>query len=570
MMGRSTTAGIFLAACLIHGWPSHAVAQTANAAPGGVDASAELSRARHVLNRLTFGPRPGQAQRLVRDGIDSWIEQQLHPHSIMDSAAARALVGCNAWTDPVDIAAAGMAGMYSVQDSTTTNGMTMRRVFISASGLRLLPRDSARRVRLFGELYLDNGQFVACRLARVESSEQQLLEVLTDFWHNHFYIAASGLPSRGTLVEWDRAVIRPHALGRFRDLLGAVAHSPAMLAYLDNAVSGAPPDQPTLTEYVRARAPETTQTVRPTGGLNENYARELLELHTMGVDGGYTQRDVIEVARAFTGWTHSNARALRPVAARQLPRFVFDSSRHDAGSKLVLGHTLPQGRGIEDGEAVLDVLARHPATARFIARKLAVRFVSDAPPQALVDRAADVFLRTDGDIREVVRTIVTSEEFNSPAFHGAKVKSPLEFVLSMRRALAAPVDTAAEVIDLLIALGQAPYSREAPDGWPEIGTKWLDTGGLVARLNAAIAVANGDFPSIPVEAWPHWRELLGQPREKQADVIIETLLNGRASAETRTALLTARPDNGTAAKADQAVLRRMLAIALGSPEFQRR
>jgi uncharacterized protein (DUF1800 family) len=400
---------------------------------------------------------------------------------------------------------------------------------------------------------------LACRLARVEASDQQLLEVMTDFWQNHFSVFGGKVPSRESIVQWDREVIRPNALRRFRDLLGAVAHSSAMLEYLDNAVSRA-------------------------GRLNENYARELLELHTLGVDAGYTQADVIAVARAFTGWSHNvrgrvSIETSKGVTIEVYPRqqvdsaqtFVFDSTRHDAGEKLVLGRTLPPGRGLEDGEEVLDLLARHPSTARFIARKLAVRFVSDSPPEALVERAAATFTRTDGDIREVVRTIVTSPEFFSPDVYGAKVKSPLEMVLSARRALAAPVDTAAEAIDLLIALGQPPFGRETPEGWPETASGWMNAGAIVARIDVAVRISRGDYPSIPVESSPAWNRLVNRPFDEQVDGVLETLFSGRSSPELRAALVAARPpaDQDTADVRELA-LRRLIALALGSAEFQRR
>ncbi|MGH7467153.1 MAG: DUF1800 domain-containing protein [Longimicrobiales bacterium] len=545
----------------------------------------------HVLNRLTFGPRPGDVERVRKMGIERWIDQQLHPETIKDSAGAAALVGCPLWADTTGPAAQG-----TLMQVRGPNGVQMIRVSIGS--LRLMKRDSARKLGPRGQTFLDNGQLIACRLARVEASERQLLEVLTDFWLNHFSIYSPKLPQRTIIVEWEREVIQPHALSRFRDLLGAVAHSPAMLSYLDNVTSGATTEYPTLTEYVRARNTGTAPVIaqRPVfglnTGLNENYARELLELHTLGVDGGYTQEDVVAVARAFTGWSRSAfvpvvmrgtstqvttqrlANELRSAPASVIPgtTFAFDSARHDAGPKVVLGHTLPAGRGLEDGEDVLDLLARHPSTARFIARKLAVRFVSDSPPDALVDRAAATFLRTDGDIREVVRTIVTSPEFFSSDVHGAKIKSPLELVLSTRRALAAPVDTAAEVVDHLLDMDQPPFGQLTPEGWPETGADWMNARTLLARLKFATNVGSGRFAAIPIEAWPAWRVLSNQPFEKQMQGVILTLLHGRASAELRAAMMSLRPKAADAVttEARQLALRELIALALGSPAFQRR
>jgi uncharacterized protein (DUF1800 family) len=555
---------------------SVAVAQTATSSANAA------ARAAHALNRMTFGPRPGDVDRVLRMGLDHWIDQQLDPASIVDTAAARALAGFSPWTDSVRTVAAELSGPIVFQtESAATNGSSSGRMVsfvVIGTVLQSVTRDSARRAGNLGKVYLQNGKLLAGRLTRAEASDQQLLEVMTDFWENHFSLFGNKVPGRGTLVEWDRAVVRPNALGRFRDLLGAVAKSSAMLHYLDNALSTVDSAHTTLAEYTQSKAagPPTTRRLRAGAGLNENFGRELLELHTLGVDGGYSQRDVIEVARAFTGWTHSQisaeGRTAFPRAGGPAPSFFFDSTKHDADAKTVLGVPLPPGRGIEDGEAVLDILARHPSTARMIARKLAVRFVSDAPPAALVDRAAATYLRTDGDIREVVRTIVTSPEFYSADAIGAKVKTPVELVLSMRRALSAPVDTAAEMMDLLIALEQPPFGRLTPEGWPEIGSAWLNVGAMKTRLEIASRVAQGDLPSIPVESWPAWKTLSVETFDKQADGVIEGILNGQVSARTRAALLSARPAGGdlAAAEARQTALRDLIALALSSPEFQRR
>ncbi len=522
------------------------------------------ARAAHVLNRLTFGPRPGEVDRVVALGIDRWIDAQLNPETINDTAKANALNGCQLWTLPLEEA---------------------RELILRSPGFRLITRDSARKLR-GGSAVLADNQLIGCRLARMESSDQQLLEVMTNFWENHFSVYGRTMLSRIAVVEWDRAVLRPHALGRFRDLLGAVAHSPTMLHYLDNALSRASTDRPTLPGTVQP-PPDLTPDVPilTSTGLNENYARELLELHTLGVDGGYTQTDVIEVARALTGWTHTRAAYPAFVAAMRVKgssslrivssadaRFAFDSTWHDAGEKTVLGHTLPAGRGLEDGEQVLDILARHPATARFIARKLAVRFVSDSPPESLVERAAETFLRTDGDIRSVVRSIVTSPEFMAPAAYGAKIKSPLELVLSTRRALAAPVDTAAEAVDLLINLKQTPFGYLTPDGWPETGDGWMNAGALIQRMSLATSIGYSELPSIPLEAWPAWKTLSAQSFEQQVDEVIGTLLHGRAAPQLRAAFLASAPVGSQAntPEARERALRRLIALALGSPEFQRR
>ena len=285
----------------------------------------------------------------------------------------------------------------------------------------------------------------SAKLARAVVSERQLDEVMVDFWENHFSVYSGKGQTRLFLASYDRDVIRPHALGRFRDLLEAVAKSPAMLFFLDNWESAADSLHPTLAaarqpargRFAGIRRPAIGRfPPRPAGaaapkrarGLNENYARELMELHTLGVDGGYSQKDVIEVARALTGWTMN-------------PRdgeFVFRPEMHDAGQKVVLGRTLAAGRGIEDGEDVLDIVARHPSTARFITRKLVRHFVSDSAPPALVDQCASVFTKTDGNIRETLRCIVTSPAFFSRSASRPTVKSTFEVVASAMRVMNAP------------------------------------------------------------------------------------------------------------------------------------
>ena len=551
------------------------------------NSAAERARAVHVLNRLSFGPRPGEVDRVLALGVDRWIDGQLRAESTLDSAAMRALDGCPIWTEPVEDALLSANGRNASVVMTSGNDGVMRqvvRVAISPA-LLLIPRDSAMRLRSPGN-YLANSQLIGCRLARVEFSEQQLLEVMTNFWENHFSVYGRLMPGRGFVVEWDRVVLRPHALGRFRELLGAVAHSAAMMNYLDNDVSSVDDKHPSLAEHLRVQAINTIPTYVGRRGLNENYGRELLELHTMGVDAGYTQQDVIEVARAFTGWTQTEVgRKARVISGRVPPRkprfvkgtevdvpaFFFDSTMHDAGPKLVLGHALLPGRGMEDGEEVLDILARHPATARHIARKLAVRFVSDAPPEALIERAAATYLRTDGDIREVLRTIVTSPEFFSPAIYGAKVKTPIELVLSARRALGAAPDTAAQVVDLLIKLDQTPFGHVAPDGWPETGAPWLSAGAMMKRMDLAISIGRGQLQSIPLTSWPAWRTLSNQSFDRQVDGVLQTLLNGQAALGLRNSLLANRPKQApiTPEEREQS-LRELVVLVLGSPAFQRR
>ncbi|MEO8334859.1 MAG: DUF1800 domain-containing protein, partial [bacterium] len=420
-----------------------------------------------VLNRLGFGPRPGDVAKVRAMGVDEWIALQLAPDRIEDGAADRILTSYEMLGRPtrdlVGMYEQGQIAIRRQQKAMAQQGDTSDKKDMRAELLNDNPelRNQIRQnQRILGDVQ-------SAKLARAVSSERQLQEVMTDFWENHFTVFAGKGLVRIFISAYDRDVIRPQAMGKFRDLLGAVAKSPAMLFYLDQWQSAADSMHATLAaarqqrpnarriagrnaptgltmeqfdklpraaqmtsdqrSRVAAMTPEqrlqfVQQRVQQAGqkrGLNENYARELLELHTLGVDGGYTQQDVIEVARSLTGWT------MNP---RQNAEFVFNPQIHDAGQKTVLGHVLPAGRGIEDGEAVLDIVARSPQTARFIARKLATRFVSDNPPKELVERAAQTFMKTDGDIREVVRTIVTSPEFFSRSAYRSKVKSPFELV----------------------------------------------------------------------------------------------------------------------------------------------
>jgi uncharacterized protein (DUF1800 family) len=386
------------------------------------------------------------------------------------------------------------------------------------------------------------------------------------------------MPTRFTLAVFDRDVIRAHALGRFRDLLGAVAHSQAMLFYLDNSESQADAAHETLGELQRirkARSAAQVEQIRAAAknrrqGLNENYARELMELHTLGVDGGYSQQDVQEVARALTGWTIDNP--------RMGGTFVFRPEWHDADVKHVLGHTLPRGRGEDDGEDVLDILARHPSTARFIATKLARRFVSDDPPPALVARLAERFRETDGDIRQVMAVLVTSPELYTRQAYRAKVKTPYEVVVSTMRAMEALPDTTPRSAQLSSQLGEPMFGRLTPDGWPEIGLSWLNSGAILQRINFGMAAVSGRVPGVALDRWSPAATLRREPYSEQVDGVIATLLAGEVSPETRRILLEGRNAltgeqagaNPPRVRPSPVPLAQLVGLALGAPEFQRR
>ena len=498
-----------------------------------------------ALNRLTFGARPGDAQKVRAIGLDKWIDQQLQPEKINDDAMNAFVSRYSALNQDQN----DLLTQYAQQQrerrvvkrdrADSTKAMSAED---NAMLMQLRQQQNSRRQVVT--------QLQSSRVARAVASERQLQEVMTDFWENHFNIyAAKGAPEPYYLVDFDQNVIRPHALGRFRDLLEAVSRSPAMLFYLDNARSMADSTQPTLAGGGRReaggvrrgirgifgpmRAPvqrPPQQQQRQRQGLNENYGRELLELHTLGVDGGYTQQDVINVARAFTGWT------IKPPA--QGSGFIFRPQVHDAGEKVVLGHRLAAGRGEEDAEDVLDILAKSPATARFISFKLARRFVSDTPSKALVDHAAQVYLRTDGDIREVLRAIITSPEFFSQqAFH-SKVKSPFEVVVSAARALNAAPDSTPRSAQVIAYLGQPIFGHQAPNGWPETGEAWMNTGAILNRINFGMAAAAGRLPGVNARALPALDTIGSAPRDKQVDAVVATVLNGMVSPDTRAVLLS--------------------------------
>ena len=429
----------------------------------------------HVLNRLTFGPRPGDVEKVRAIGLASWIEQQLHPERIDDAAATALLPALEpppASADPQE--------------------------------LRRFARQQIQS--LAGE-----------KILLATYSERQLQEVLVDFWFNHFNVYAGKGRTAEYLAQYEREAIRPHVFDRFRDLLEADAKSPAMLFYLDNWLS-ADPNAPERLAARRgsgvgtrdskfrfgprarrlrripnpqSRVPAAATSAKRTRGLNENYGRELLELHTLGVEGGYTQKDVIEVARAFTGWTIDRGGTFRYVAAV-----------HDTGEKIVLGHKIKAGGGIEDGETVLDILAAHPATAHHIAYQLAQRLVADEPPAPLVDRAAARFRTTNGDLREVVRTIVTSPEFQADTVRDAKFKTPFTLVVSTMRTTGATVSDTRALVQTLQQMGQPLYMCQPPTGYHNTADAWVSAGGLVSRMNFATRLASGNMPGVTLPGNP--------------------------------------------------------------------
>ena len=490
----------------------------------------------HVLNRLAFGARPGDVEAVRAMGVDAWIDRQLYPERIPDAASEQFVAR---------FATLGKTGEQLLADAPPPAVVAAQ---LQRRGGTMTAADSATLREQGRQSYAFLGELASSRVARAVISERQLNEVMVDFWENHFNVFAGKDRTRYFLPEYDAQTIRPHALGTFRELLGAVAKSPAMLYYLDNWQSVADSGRPTLRPAQRplnarqaarraavvqqriAQNPQLQQAMQRRRGLNENYARELMELHTLGVDGGYTQQDVIEVARALTGWTIARG--------AQGGGFAFRGEVHDASAKTILGKTFPANTGIEEGEAVLDLLASHPSTAKFIATKLARRFVSDTPPAALVERASATFRRTNGDIREVVRTIVTSPEFFASASYRAKVKSPFELVTSTMRAMNAPPDATPRTSQLVSRLGQPLFGHQAPNGYPETGDAWMNTGAILNRINFGLATASARVPGIRLSAWPLTAQVATSSREEQVDAVIKELFGGAVSSDTRQVLLT--------------------------------
>jgi uncharacterized protein (DUF1800 family) len=497
----------------------------------GPRAVADRNTVIHLLNRVTFGARAVDIDRVERIGVDRFIDEQLHPDQIADDQLEAQIRDLRAvaitprgfaleYYQPMTVARQEFSATQRISTSPPARLPYLRWHLQPIAAMSLpggakavttlaqpaVTPEEARFQRMNQQVF---DELQAQKLLRAVFSERQLQEVLTDFWFNHFNVDVRKIEERPIVAAYEREIIRPRVFGRFRDLLEATATSPAMLVYLDNWLSAAP----------KAKGP----------GLNENYGRELLELHTLGVDGGYTQRDVVDVARCFTGWTLANP--------HDGLGFVFKPPMHDRGEKRVLGHRIKVGRGVEDGEEVLDILARHPSTARFIATKLVRRFVADDPPRALVDRAARTFRRTDGDLREVMRTILTAPEFSSAAARRAKVKSPLEYVASALRASDATVRNPRPFAGTIAALGEPLYQSQPPTGYVDRMETWINTGTLIDRMNFAFALAANGVNAATID---------------------------RAGAED--AVRRVIPD--VSAEDGSPTVR--LALLLGSPAFQRR
>ena len=591
----------------------------------------------HALNRLAYGPRPGDLERVRQMGLAKWIEQQLNPKSIDDHGvearlsvyptltmktsellaeypkpkqAAKHAERATPAPEPVraaqsqaDEAITAMAGEMdagggSSNDPAENNGsvmvaaatadapspMKLNPATRGAGGKKdvlgtdpnAVPRaiadDSKRPQRVVEELAM-------AKMTRAVYSERQLQQVMDDFWLNHFNVFAGKGEVKWYLTSYERDVIQPNAMGKFKDLLTATAKSPAMLFYLDNFLSADPKaaqrqameramhQQMRRGPYSYPPRPQAqqAQNKKQGRGLNENYGRELMELHTLGVDGGYTQKDVTEVARCFTGWTIEKP--------REVAQFKFDEKVHDPDAKVVLGKKIHAG-GMKDGEQVIDLLARNPNTAKFISTKLARRFVSDTPPPELVERMAKSFQKSRGDIREVLRTMIYSPEFWSRDAYRAKVKTPYELVVSSVRALGTDVDTPMPLVQWVGRIGEPMYQCQPPTGYSDKAETWVNSGALLNRLNFSLALAGNKVRGSRSDV----AALIGNDSEgdpkRTRDRAVQVFLGEAAPGTVDTLEKQLESPQVVQAKLDDPVkqvdLGVVTGLVLGAPEFQRR
>jgi uncharacterized protein (DUF1800 family) len=477
----------------------------------------------HVLDRLGFGPSPADVRHVAAIGVERYIAEQLDPQAIPEpDALAERLAGFETLRlDPIQLFVQYGPRLPGGDPKPSPEENKARR-----QAAQIIVREAAE-----------------ARVLRALHSRRQLNEVMVDFWFNHFNVFAQKGLDHLWVGAYEETAIRPHALGRFRDLLGATAHHPAMLFYLDNWENSAPGSKMPLGRVV---------------GLNENYARELMELHTLGVDGGYTQDDVIALARILTGWGLARPRMPPP----DQTGFYFDPTRHDDGDKRFLGRDI-EAKGVAEGEEALDRLAANPATARHIAFKLAQYFVADKPPAALTDRLAACFRETDGDIRAVLQALFASREFRDSI--AAKYKTPYQFILSSVRAAGLPVRNPRPLLGTMARLGMPLYGCPTPDGYKNTEDAWLSPDATNLRVSFATTLAAGRLPLdqvpavIPAAAAGPGTSEPDQPANAppvDAEAL-ETLLGPALSPHARTTIAAAEP-------------RLRAALLLGGPDFMRR
>ncbi|HEY4229046.1 MAG TPA: DUF1800 domain-containing protein [Thermoanaerobaculia bacterium] len=543
------------------------------------DALTPREQALHVLNRLSFGPRPGDVDRVARMGVSAYVEEQLHPERIPDgpveerlSSGYPTLAMSNAqliarFEEPLRAARKKLKAERANMEPGPT-AADAGEADPPAGDLQklrdLIPPDQRPR-RILDEL-------TAARILRATESERQLNEVMVDFWMNHFNVYANKGQDRFAIVSFERDTIRPHIWGTFEELLQATAKSPAMLFYLDNARSVA--DAENRPAVPAARAARVANPNAPRG-LNENYARELMELHTLGVDGGYTQRDVTELARILTGWSiglprregaqaaaggrgFGRGRGAMMRSAETPGEFVFRAAAHDAGTKTLLGVPFAPN-GIAEGERAIAMLAHHPATAHHIAYQLCQRIVADEPPKELVDRIARRFLANGGDLRDTVRAIVTSPEFFDPQYYRSKIKSPFEYVVSALRAVGGATDGRA-IASKIAEMGEPLYLCQPPTGYSDTADAWVSSGALLARLNFALALAQGRLAGTTAD--PGIVKLAGASPGRGVDSAAHWLIGTDISEGTLATITQRVAEDGSGETL-------VAGLLLGSPEFQK-
>jgi uncharacterized protein (DUF1800 family) len=516
----------------------------------------------HALNRLGFGARPGLVEQIEKTGLENWIQAQLHPENIGDPMVDAHLAQLPA----LPLNAAALLDQYPPQD------IAAKRLGMKVEDYQKHLQDLAKQLGGINSLpFKDPNEIVndvmQAKMIRAVYSERQLAEQLSDFWFNHFNIFIYKDTDRWYLIPYERDAIRPHVLGKFRDLLEATAKSPAMLFYLDNSSSADPHAFDRLRQHpVHARPGEKLPPLGGKRGLNENYGRELMELHTLGVDGGYKQEDVIAVARAFTGWTIESP--------RENPVFYFDERIHDPDPKRVLGKNIKAG-GIKDGEQVLGLLVKNKHTARHISQQLAEHFVSDDPPPALVARMAKTFEKSKGDIRAVMTTMIYSPEFWSRAAFRAKVKTPFELVASTARALGADVDQPLQLAQWVSRIGEPLYQCLTPNGYSDKAAAWVSTGALLNRVNFAVALTSNKVRGAQVDINSLVGTDVGSNPQLALNRIEGEFLAGQVSDSTRETLEKEMTEPRIlGAKLDDPVtqvnVNLITGLVLGSPEFQKR
>ncbi len=609
-----------------------------------------------ALNRLGFGPRPGDVERVKEMGLQKWIDRQIHPDSIDDSALDARLerfptlkMSSAKLLDefPEPKVAARREGMTVEQyrkeqqdqmRAAMQTSMQPAQGEIQSDPPANLPNNPTSDMQAADALHMPNfdavdndlnanppkgkgqgkgqgsisnrminyqqirlpqrivAELSMAKMTRAVYSERQLQEMMVDFWYNHFNVFAAKGADRWLITAYERDAIRPHAMGKFRDLLEATAKSPAMLFFLDNYLSADPVAWQKMQQEMQQRRqfrgvgfgggpfggaripqagpaandnpndPNAKTKQKQERGLNENYGRELMELHTLGVDSGYTQDDVINVAKAFTGWSIRQP--------RRDPEFFFEERLHDTSVKTVLGHEIHAG-GMKDGEEVLDILARDPHTAHHISFELAQRFVSDNPPEALVNRMAQTFLKSDGDIREVLDSMIYSPEFWSKDAYRAKVKTPFELVASATRAVGAEVEIPLVLVQWTSRIGEPLYQCEPPTGYSDKADAWVNTGSLLNRMNFSLALTSNRLRGAQVNIDALFGNDTAANPHAELDHAVEILLGGQMSQETRDTLEKQLNDPQILqASLDDPVKQvnaAMIAgLVLGSPEFQRR